>query len=95
VRRTFLETMDAKDLPEEFLRQVKASRFAGPQEIEHRFGRPAAIPFESRRASPCTRGCGARHRHDRNDGTAPTMIGGGRSRAPYIDMLIPSQIDQL
>src|SRR3981189_1933539 len=29
VRRTFLETMDAKDLPDEFLRQVKTFQICG------------------------------------------------------------------
>src|SRR6267143_1788561 len=94
VRRTFLDTMDAKDLPDEFLRQVKNFKIRGSSGKLNialdGLPRFPAIP----QGSPCTRG-------DMHVTDTLEMVErayddwkeGRWSRAPYVDMLIPTQID--
>ena len=94
VKRTFLETVDSAELPEDFLRQVRNFKIRGSSgKLNIALdGLPdfPAIPA----GSPSTRGdmhvtdtieMMERAYDDWKDGTW--------SRAPYIDMLIPSQID--
>jgi len=94
VRRTFLETMDAKDLPDEFLRQVKNFKIRGSSGKLNialdglpRF--PAIPP-----GSPSTRGdMHVTDTLEMMERAYDDWKDGRWSRAPYIDMLIPSQID--
>ena len=96
VRRTFLETMDAKDLPAGV--RAAGEEFQDPRlfrKVEHRARTacrefpaiPPGFTLHARRH--------ARHRHHRDDGTRLRRLEGRHAgrRAPYIDMLIPSQID--
>src|SRR6202021_423271 len=93
VRRTFLETMDAKDLPDEFLRRVKNFKIRGSSGKLNialdglpRF--PAIPP-----GSPSTRG--DMHVTDpleMMERAYDDWKEGRWSRAPFIDMPIPSQI---
>ncbi len=94
VRRTFLETMRAEDLPEEFVRQVKNFKIRGSSgKLNIALdGLPSfpAIP----RDSPCTRG--DMHITDTlemMERAYDDWKDGRWSRAPYLDMLMPSQID--
>ena len=94
VRRTFLETVDAGELPDEFVRQVRNFKIRGSSgklniALDGLPSFPAIPP-----GSPCTRG-------DMHVTDSIEMLErayddwkeGRWSRAPYLDMLIPSQID--
>ena len=94
VRRTFLNTMDAKDLPTEFVAQVRKFKIRGSSgklniALDGLPSFPAIPP-----GSPGTRG-------DMHVTDTIEMLErayddwkeGRWSRAPYLDMLIPSQID--
>jgi phytoene dehydrogenase-like protein len=94
VKRTFLESVDEKELPGEFVQQVRNFKIRGSSgKLNIALdGLPLfpAIPA----GAPCTRGdmhvtdtleMMERAYDDWKEGTW--------SRAPYIDMLIPSQID--
>jgi phytoene dehydrogenase-like protein len=94
VRRTFLETMDAHDLPDDFVRQVRNFKIRGSSgKLNIALdGLPSfpAIPA----GSPSTRG-------DMHVTDTVEMLErayddwkeGRWSRSPYLDILIPSQID--
>ena len=94
VRRTFLETMQAGDLPDEFVRQVRSFKIRGSSGKLNMAldGLPVfpALPA----GAPCTRG-------DLHVTDTVEMLErayddwkeGRWSRAPYLDILIPSQID--
>ena len=94
VRRTFLETMDSHDLPDEFVKQVRNFKIRGSSgKLNIALdGLPSfpSIPHDS----PSTRG-------DMHVTDTIEMLerayddwkDGRWSRSPYIDMLIPSQID--
>ena len=94
VRRTFLETMDSHDLPDEFVKQVRNFKIRGSSgKLNIALdGLPSfpSIPADS----PSIRG-------DMHVTDTIEMLerayddwkDGRWSRAPYIDMLIPSQID--
>ncbi len=94
VRRTFLNTMDESDLPPEFVRQVKNFKIRGSSgklniALDGLPSFPAIPP-----GSPCIRG-------DLHVTDTIEMVerayddwkAGRWSQAPYIDMLIPTQID--
>ena len=94
VRRTFLETMDAHDLPDEFVKRVRNFKIRGSSgklniALDGLPSFPSIPP-----GSPATRG-------DMHVTDTIEMLErayddwkeGRWSRAPYIDMLIPSQID--
>ncbi len=94
VRRTFLKTMDAKDLPEEFLKQVKNFKIRGSSGKLNialdGLPRFPAIP----QGSPSTRGdMHVTDSIEMMERAYDDWKEGRWSRAPYIDMLIPSQID--
>jgi phytoene dehydrogenase-like protein len=94
VRRTFLETMDSKDLPEEFLRQVKNFKIRGSSGKLNialdGLPRFPALP----QGSPCIRGdMHVTDTLEMMERAYDDWKDGRWSRAPYIDMLIPSQID--
>jgi phytoene dehydrogenase-like protein len=94
VRRTFLKTMDAKDLPDEFLRQVKNFKIRGSSGKLNialdGLPRFPAIP----EGSPSTRGdMHVTDTIEMMERAYDDWKDGRWSRAPYIDMLIPSQID--
>ncbi len=94
VRRTFLETMEARDLPAEFVRQVRNFKIRGSSgKLNIALdGLPEfpAIPH----GSPATRG-------DMHVTDTIEMLErayddwkeGRWSRSPYLDILVPSQID--
>jgi len=94
VRRTFLETMDSHDLPDEFVKQVRNFKIRGSSgKLNIALdGLPdfPAIP----QGSPATRG-------DMHVTDTVEMLerayddwkDGRWSRSPYLDILIPSQID--
>jgi phytoene dehydrogenase-like protein len=94
VRRTFLETMDSHDLPDEFVKQVRNFKIRGSSgKLNIALdGLPVfpAIP----QGSPATRG-------DMHVTDTVEMLerayddwkDGRWSRSPYLDILIPSQID--
>jgi phytoene dehydrogenase-like protein len=94
VRRTFLETMDADDLPADFIRQVRNFKIRGSSgklniALDGLPTFPAIPP-----GSPATRG-------DMHVTDTIEMLErayddwkeGRWSRSPYLDILIPSQID--
>jgi phytoene dehydrogenase-like protein len=94
VRRTFLETMDAKDLPEDFLRQVRNFKIRGSSGKLNialdGLPRFPAIPA----GSPTLRGdMHVTDTLEMMERAYDDWKDGRWSRAPYIDMLIPSQID--
>ncbi len=94
VRRTYLETMDAKDLPDEFLRQVRNFKIRGSSgKLNIALdGMPSfpAIP----EGSPSIRGdMHVTDTIEMMERAYDDWKDGRWSRAPYIDMLIPSQID--
>jgi phytoene dehydrogenase-like protein len=94
VRRTFLKTMDAKDLPVEFLKQVKNFKIRGSSGKLNialdGLPRFPAIP----EGSPSTRGdMHVTDTIEMMERAYDDWKEGRWSRAPYIDMLIPSQID--
>jgi phytoene dehydrogenase-like protein len=94
VRRTFLETMNSHDLPDEFVKQVRNFKIRGSSgKLNIALdGLPSfpAIP----QGSPATRG-------DMHVTDTVEMLerayddwkDGRWSRSPYLDILIPSQID--
>src|ERR1700753_2466907 len=94
VKRTFLQSMDARDLPEEFVEQVRNFKIRGSSG-KLNIALDGLPSFPSIPAgSPSTRG-------DMHVTDTIEMLerayddwkDGRWSRAPYIDMLIPSQID--
>jgi phytoene dehydrogenase-like protein len=94
VRRTFLETVAPKHLPPEFLAQVRRFKIRGSSgKLNIALdGLPhfPAIPH----GSPCTRGdMHVTDTIDMLERAYDDWKEGRWSRAPYIDMLIPSQID--
>ncbi len=94
VRRTFLESMDAADLPEEFLAQVRRFKIRGSSGKLNialdglpRF--PAIPP-----GAPCIRGdLHVTDTIDMLERAYDDWKEGRWSQRPYIDMLIPTQID--
>ncbi len=94
VRRTFLETMDPRHLPGEFLEQVRRFKIRGSSgklnialDALPRF---PAIP----QGAPCIRGdMHVTDTIDMLERAYDDWKEGRWSAAPYIDMLIPSQID--
>ena len=94
VRRTFLESMDPADLPEEFVDQVRKFKIRGSSGKLNialdGLPRFPAIPA----GSPCTRG-------DMHITDTIEMLerayddwkDGRWSQRPYVDMLIPTQVD--
>ena len=94
VRRTFLETVDSADLPAEFVRQVQNFKIRGSSgKLNIALdGLPVfpAIPA----GAPCTRGdMHVTDTVEMMERAYDDWKDGVWSRAPYIDMLIPSQID--
>ncbi|HTC43524.1 MAG TPA: NAD(P)/FAD-dependent oxidoreductase [Steroidobacteraceae bacterium] len=94
VKRTFLETVDAEHLPPQFLRQVKRFKIRGSSgKLNIALdGLPhfPAIPA----GSPCIRGdLHITDTIDMLERAYDDWKAGRWSRAPYVDMLIPSQID--
>jgi phytoene dehydrogenase-like protein len=94
VKRTFLESMDAKDLPDEFVQQVRRFKIRGSSgKLNIALdGLPSfpAIP----EGSPSLRGdLHVTDTVEMMERAYDDWKEGRWSRAPYIDMLIPSQID--
>ena len=94
VRRTFLETIDGAELPPEFVRQVQNFKIRGSSgKLNIALdGLPEfpAIPA----GAPCTRGdMHVTDTIEMMERAYDDWKDGKWSRAPYIDMLIPSQID--
>jgi phytoene dehydrogenase-like protein len=94
VKRTFLESMDAKDLPDEFVQQVRRFKIRGSSgKLNIALdGLPSfpAIPA----GSPSLRGdLHVTDTVEMMERAYDDWKEGRWSRAPYIDMLIPSQID--
>jgi phytoene dehydrogenase-like protein len=94
VKRTFLETMDSHDLPDEFVKQVRNFKIRGSSgKLNIALDGLPSFPSIPQ-GSPATRG-------DMHVTDTIEMLErayddwkeGRWSRAPYIDMLIPSQID--
>ena len=94
VKRTFLESMDANDLPSEFVDQVRKFKIRGSSgKLNIALdGLPdfPAIP----KGAPCIRGdMHVTDTIDMMERAYDDWKAGRWSQAPYIDMLIPSQID--
>ena len=94
VKRTFLESMDARDLPDEFVQQVQRFKIRGSSgKLNIALdGLPSfpAIPA----GSPSLRGdLHVTDTVEMMERAYDDWKEGRWSRAPYIDMLIPSQID--
>ncbi len=94
VKRTFLESMDARDLPDEFVQQVKRFKIRGSSgKLNIALdGLPSfpALPA----GSPSLRGdLHVTDTIEMMERAYDDWKDGRWSRAPYIDMLIPSQID--
>src|ERR1700760_1887833 len=94
VKRTFLESMDPKDLPLEFIEQVRNFKIRGSSGKLNialdGLPRFPAIP----QGSPSTRGdMHVTDTIEMMERAYDDWKEGRWSRAPYIDMLIPSQID--
>jgi phytoene dehydrogenase-like protein len=94
VKRTFLETMQAKDLPDEFVSQVRKFKIRGSSgKLNIALdGLPdfPAIP----KGSPAIRGdLHITDTLDMMERAYDDWKGGRWSQAPYVDMLMPSQID--
>jgi phytoene dehydrogenase-like protein len=94
VRRTFLKTMDAKDLPADFLERVRQFKIRGSSGKLNialdGLPRFPAIPS----GAPCTRGdMHVTDTLEMMERAYDDWKEGRWSRAPYIDMLIPTQID--
>jgi phytoene dehydrogenase-like protein len=94
VRRTFLETMDTKDLPLEFVEQVRRFKIRGSSGKLNialdGLPRFPALP----QGSPSIRGdMHVTDTLEMMERAYDDWKEGRWSRAPYIDMLIPSQID--
>jgi phytoene dehydrogenase-like protein len=94
VKRTFLESMDPKDLPQEFLEQVRRFKIRGSSgklniALDALPHFPALPPD-----SPSLRGdMHVTDTVEMMERAYDDWKEGRWSRAPYIDMLIPSQID--
>ena len=94
VRRTFLKTMNEAELPDEFLRQVRNFKIRGSSgklniALDGLPEFPALPP-----GSPCMRGdMHVTDTIEMMERAYDDWKEGRWSRAPYIDMLIPSQID--
>jgi phytoene dehydrogenase-like protein len=94
VKRTFLESIDPKELPGEFLESVRAFKIRGSSgklnialDALPQF---PAIP----QGSPCIRGdLHVTDTLDMLERAYDDWKEGRWSRSPYVDMLIPSQID--
>ena len=94
VRRTFLKLVEAKDLPQDFVHRVRNFKIRGSSgKLNIALdGLPhwPAIP----EGSPCTRGdMHVTDTLEMMERAYDDWKDGRWSRAPYIDMLIPSQID--
>jgi phytoene dehydrogenase-like protein len=94
VRRTFLKIVDAENLPPDFVRRVKNFKIRGSSGKLNialdGLPRFPAIP----QGSPCTRGdMHVTDSLEMMERAYDDWKEGRWSRAPYIDMLIPSQID--
>jgi phytoene dehydrogenase-like protein len=94
VRRTFLETMEPEHLPDEFLKQVRNFKIRGSSGKLNialdGLPRFPAIP----EGSPSTRGdMHVTDTIEMMERAYDDWKEGRWSRAPYIDMLIPTQID--
>lgn len=94
VKRTFLESMDARDLPDEFVEQVRRFKIRGSSgKLNIALdGLPSfpALPV----GSPSMRGdLHVTDTIEMMERAYDDWKEGRWSRAPYIDMLIPSQID--
>ena len=94
VRRTFLKLVDEKDLPQDFVHRVRNFKIRGSSgKLNIALdGLPQfpAIPA----GSPCTRGdMHVTDTLEMMERAYDDWKEGRWSRAPYIDMLIPSQID--
>jgi phytoene dehydrogenase-like protein len=94
VRRTFLKLVEAKDLPQDFVHRVRNFKIRGSSgKLNIALdGLPQwpAIP----EGSPCTRGdMHVTDTLEMMERAYDDWKEGRWSRAPYIDMLIPSQID--
>ncbi|HEV7432163.1 MAG TPA: NAD(P)/FAD-dependent oxidoreductase, partial [Steroidobacteraceae bacterium] len=94
VRRTFLETIDPVELPAEFVRQVKNFKIRGSSgKLNIALGGLPEFPAIPAGA-PCTRGdMHVTDTIEMMERAYDDWKDGRWSRAPYIDMLIPSQID--
>ncbi len=94
VKRTFLKTMDAGDLPDEFLCQVRKFKIRGSSgKLNIALDGLPRFP-EIPRGSPCIRGdLHVTDTIEMMERAYDDWKDGRWSRAPYIDMLIPSQID--
>jgi phytoene dehydrogenase-like protein len=94
VKRTFLNTMDPKDLPGEFLKQVRNFKIRGSSgKLNIALDRLPEFPAIPKGA-PCTRGdMHVTDTIEMMERAYDDWKDGFWSRAPYIDMLIPSQID--
>jgi phytoene dehydrogenase-like protein len=94
VRRTFLESIEPQHLPGEFLRQVRNFKIRGSSgklniALDGLPQFPAIPP-----GAPCTRGdMHVTDTLDMLERAYDDWKEGRWSRAPYVDMLIPSQID--
>jgi phytoene dehydrogenase-like protein len=94
VRRTFLETMDSHDLPAEFLKQVRNFKIRGSSgklniALDGLPSFPAIPP-----GSPSTRGdIHVTDTVEMLERAYDDWKDGRWSRSPYLDILIPSQID--
>jgi phytoene dehydrogenase-like protein len=94
VRRTFLQAMDPKELPEEFVRQVRQFKIRGSSGKLNialdGLPRFPAIPA----GAPCVRGdMHVTDTIDMLERAYDDWKEGRWSRRPYLDMLIPTQID--
>ncbi len=94
VKRTFLDTMDAGDLPDEFVQQVRRFKIRGSSgKLNIALdGLPSfpAIPA----GATCTRGdMHVTDTIEMMERAYDDWKEGRWSRAPYVDMLIPTQID--
>jgi phytoene dehydrogenase-like protein len=94
VRRTFLQAMDPKELPEEFVKRVRQFKIRGSSGKLNialdGLPRFPAIPA----GAPCTRGdMHVTDSIDMLERAYDDWKEGRWSRRPYLDMLIPTQID--
>ncbi|MHB8811653.1 MAG: phytoene desaturase family protein [Steroidobacteraceae bacterium] len=94
VKRTFLETVDPAELPEEFLRRVRQFKIRGSSGklniALERLPRFPAIPA----GAPCVRGeLHVTDSIDMLERAYDDWKEGRWSRRPYLDILIPTQID--
>jgi phytoene dehydrogenase-like protein len=94
VKRTFLDSMDASDLPEEFLQQVRRFKIRGSSgKLNIALDGLPHFPALSA-DSPSLRGdMHVTDTVEMMERAYDDWKEGRWSRAPYLDMLIPSQID--